>query len=55
MLIMNHPNLNFYDYMYIRRFQNAINNCAENEKIQPNRIYCALRITSPRTRKISAI
>lgn len=54
MFIMMHPGLNLYDYVYMRRFNNAMNNCNENEKIPPNRMFCALQITSPRTRRLSA-
>jgi hypothetical protein len=25
--------MNFYEYMYLRRFQNAVNHCAENHLI----------------------
>jgi len=32
---MMHPGLNLYDYVYMRRFNNAMNNCNENEKIPP--------------------
>ena len=35
MFIMMHPGLNLYDYVYMRRFNNAMNSCNENEKVMP--------------------
>lgn len=40
--LLESVDLNLYEYIYMRRFQNAMNNCAENDRIQPNRIYCAI-------------
>lgn len=45
-------NFNFFDYLFVRRVNNAITNCGDNRIIQPQKLYCALSITSPRTRHI---
>lgn len=41
MLILDCEQLNLYDYIYLRRVQNAVAGCAENDKIMPNKIACA--------------
>jgi len=38
--------------MFLRRVNNALTNCSENYLVIPSNIYCALAITSPRTKKI---
>ena len=35
MLILDCEQLNLYDYIYLRRVQNAVAGCAENDKIMP--------------------
>jgi len=44
--------LNFYEYIFLRRVNNAVAKCGENYLIVPSNLYCALAITSPRIRKI---
>jgi len=41
-----------YHYIFLRRVNNAINNCGDYGNILPQKIYCALAITSPRTREL---
>jgi len=44
---------NFYDYLFLRRVNSAIMTCGDQNIMQPNQLYCALAITSPRTRHLS--
>jgi hypothetical protein len=43
--------LNFYDYIFLRRVNNAVSKCGENYLIVPSNLYCALAITSPRIKR----
>lgn len=46
--------VNFYTYMFIRKMNLAMGSCGINYTLQPHRLYCALSITSPRTRRLYA-
>jgi len=43
----------FYDYLFLRRVNAAFTSCGDQGIMQPNHLYCALAITSPRTRQMS--
>lgn len=45
--------MNLCDYIFLRRVNRAFIACADNDRLNPNRIFCAIQITSPRTKKIS--
>ena len=34
--------LNFFDYIFLRRVNNAMNHCGENYLVSPSNLYCAL-------------
>lgn len=46
--------LTFYEYVFLRRVNYALEQCGDNAVLLPNRIYCALAITAPRTRHVYA-
>jgi hypothetical protein len=44
-----------HDYIWLRRVNKAYQDCADNMILAPNKIYCALKITSPRTARMNAV
>jgi hypothetical protein len=34
--------VNFFDYIFLRRINNAMNHCGENYLVSPSSLYCAL-------------
>lgn len=42
-----------YDYVFLRRANLALTNCGDQGLLAPNKLFCGLSITSPRTRMIS--
>jgi len=44
--------ITFYNFIFLRRVNLAMKTCGEVGTLSPNKIYCALAITSPRTKGI---
>ena len=44
--------INFYGYIFLRKINLAMSECGINNVLQPHKLYCALQITSPRTRRL---
>jgi len=51
--MMDANNVNFIRFLWIRRLNYAWATCSTGTFLQPNRIVCALSITSPRMRTLN--
>ena len=50
---MDQPtSINLHDYIFLRRINTALKKCGDNYTVQPGKLYCALSLTSPRTRRL---
>lgn len=46
--------LTFYEYMFLRRVASAARKCSDNGYFAPDKMYCGLSVTSPRSPVMSA-
>jgi hypothetical protein len=47
--------LTLYDYIFLRKVVSAMKTCADAGYFNPNRLYCGLSITSPRSPAITSL
>ena len=53
-LLDNSAGLTLFHYIFLRKVNYALDECGDNGYLRSNKIYCALAITSPRTRHLAA-
>jgi len=46
--------LTFYDYLFLRKVVSAMVTCADQGYFVPNKLYCGLAITSPRSPAVTS-
>lgn len=46
--------ITLFDYLFLRRVNNALTSCGEQGYLPPSKVYCALSITTPKTRHLSS-
>ena len=44
----------FYDYLFLRKFNVAMETCSDGGYFAPNKLYCALAITTPRSPTVTS-
>jgi len=47
-------NATFYDYLFLRKLVVAMKSCSDGGYFVPNKLYCGLAITSPRSPTVTA-
>ena len=51
---MNNKVISLNDYIWLRKVNRAYQECGENIYISPNKMYCALKITSPKSKRMTS-
>lgn len=53
-LLDRKDDITLFDYIFLRRIENAVRKCGDSGTVQPHKIYCALSITTPRTQHVKS-